>query len=184
VARPPDPDRRARTLTKAADYVLTHGLSGLSLRPLAAALGTSTRMLLYDFGSKEQLVTSVLAEVRRRQAEMYMTQVSTVDLPNRDTARLAWEWMSAEEHRPYARLLFEVYVDAMRRPEAYQQGASGIVGDWLKLFGAGMRGEEQDDLDVTIVVAILRGLLLDRMTAADPERVDRAFEKFNAMLRG
>jgi AcrR family transcriptional regulator len=37
------------------------------LRPLAKALGTSPRMLLYDFGSKEQLIDEVLAQVRRRE---------------------------------------------------------------------------------------------------------------------
>ena len=56
-------DRQVRTLDKAADYVLEHGLEGLSLRPLAAALGTSPRMLLYDFESKERLVDEVLAVV-------------------------------------------------------------------------------------------------------------------------
>ena len=49
-------------LTEAAtDYVLEHGLIGLSLRPLAAALGTSDRMLIYHFGSKDELIAAVLA---------------------------------------------------------------------------------------------------------------------------
>src|SRR5256885_17057738 len=69
MARPPDPERRDRTLAQVADYVLGHGLEGVSLRPLAAALGTSTRMLLYDFGSKEALLDEALAEIRRRLAE-------------------------------------------------------------------------------------------------------------------
>src|SRR2546430_12050912 len=74
VGRPPDPDRRAATLARAADYVLEHGLADLSLRPLAAALGTSTRMLLYDFGSKERLIAAVLAEARRREAALLAEQ--------------------------------------------------------------------------------------------------------------
>lgn len=53
---------------RATDYVLARGLAGLSLRPLAAALDTSPRMLLYDFGSKQELVSAVLAEARRRGA--------------------------------------------------------------------------------------------------------------------
>jgi AcrR family transcriptional regulator len=66
-------DRRERLAQAATDYVLAHGLVGLSLRPLAAALGTSDRMLLYHFGTKDDLVARVLrlandrsvAEVRR-----------------------------------------------------------------------------------------------------------------------
>ena len=68
MGRPADPARRERTLARATDYVLAHGLAGLSLRPLAAALDTSPRMLLYDFGSKQELVAAVLAEARRRGA--------------------------------------------------------------------------------------------------------------------
>lgn len=52
--------RRAEWTAAATDYVLERGLITLSLRPLAAALGTSDRMLLYHFGSKDDLVAAVL----------------------------------------------------------------------------------------------------------------------------
>jgi AcrR family transcriptional regulator len=52
--------RREEFAQAATDYVLEHGLIGLSLRPLAAAIGTSDRMLLYHFGSKDDLVAAVL----------------------------------------------------------------------------------------------------------------------------
>ncbi|PVG81925.1 TetR/AcrR family transcriptional regulator [Nocardioides gansuensis] len=55
-----DPQRRTEWTEAATDYVLDHGLIGLSLRPLAAELGTSDRMLLYHFGSKDELVAAVL----------------------------------------------------------------------------------------------------------------------------
>src|SRR5690349_315476 len=51
--------RRAELTDGALRYVLEQGLVGLSLRPLAAALGTSDRMLIYHFGSKDALVTAV-----------------------------------------------------------------------------------------------------------------------------
>ena len=55
-----DPVRRAALADAAAEYALEHGLIGLSLRPLAAAVGTSDRMLLYHFAGKDDLVASVL----------------------------------------------------------------------------------------------------------------------------
>jgi AcrR family transcriptional regulator len=55
-----DPARRAALAEAATDYALEHGLIGLSLRPLAAAVGTSDRMLLYHFADKDDLVASVL----------------------------------------------------------------------------------------------------------------------------
>src|SRR3954452_24016846 len=53
-------DRRQELAEAATDYVLEHGLIGLSLRPLAAAIGTSDRMLLYHFRDKDELVATVL----------------------------------------------------------------------------------------------------------------------------
>ena len=115
MARPPDPDRRDRTLAQVGDYVLEHGLEGVSLRPLAAALGTSTRMLLYDFGSKEALLDEALAEIRRRLAERLAELQSGRD----DAATLTeiWNWVSAGERLPFMRLFFETYVAALKDPE-------------------------------------------------------------------
>lgn len=53
--------RREELLDAATDHVLAHGLIGLTLRPLAAAIGTSDRMLIYHFGSHAQLVAAITA---------------------------------------------------------------------------------------------------------------------------
>lgn len=60
--------RREELVGQATDYVLEAGLIGLSLRPMAVALGTSDRMLNYHFGSKDELVASVLRESSERSA--------------------------------------------------------------------------------------------------------------------
>lgn len=52
--------RRDELAHAATDFALEHGLIGLSLRPLAAAIGTSDRMLLYHFADKDDLVATVL----------------------------------------------------------------------------------------------------------------------------
>jgi len=172
MARPPDPDRRGATLAKASDYVLEHGLAGLSLRPLAAALGTSPRMLLYDFESKEQLVDEVLAEIRRRLAAM-LGDRRELDL------RAIWEWISAPEREPFLKLFFEVYVDALARPQAHAGGAAPLVRDWLDFLDS---RSAADPATATLMVAVVRGLLLDRLSADDPERTDRAFKRFVELL--
>ena len=61
-----DPERRETWTREATDYVQVEGLIGLSLRPLAAALGTSDRMVLYHFGTKDDLVAAVLRESNQR----------------------------------------------------------------------------------------------------------------------
>ncbi len=177
MARPPDPARRARTLAKAADYVLEHGLEGLSLRPLAAALGTSPRMLLYDFESKEKLVDEVLAEIRRRLAGLLADLQSGRD----DAATLAevWDWVSAEERAPFMRLFFETYVAALKHPDRSRP----MVADWLSFLETRWQPKGLDPATATLFVAVIRGLLLDRLTATDPERTDQALRRFTGMLK-
>jgi AcrR family transcriptional regulator len=171
--RPPDPDRRAKTLERAAEYVLDHGLEGLSLRPLAAALGTSPRMLLYDFGSKEQLIDEILAEVRRREERLIAErQIDFRGAPG-DALGAVWEWVSAEERAPFMRLFFETYVDALRRPGAAQP----LVRDWVDFLE-----REVDAATATLFIAVIRGLLLDRLAADDPARTDAALERFAELL--
>lgn len=58
--------RREELLDQVVDHVLEHGLIGLTLRPLAKAIGTSDRMLLYHFGSRDDLVTAVIARSEDR----------------------------------------------------------------------------------------------------------------------
>jgi AcrR family transcriptional regulator len=185
MARPIDPDRRARTLAAATDYVLEHGLSGLSLRPLAGALGTSTRMLLYDFESKEELVMAVLAEVRRREGALLSRHLDTRLTPASDLVRILWHWLGADERAPFLKLFFEVYVAAMTRPENYSDRGRAMVTDWLDELGARFEdspGDPAATASATLLIAVLRGLLLDRLNTADKERTDAALELFAQLL--
>ncbi|RLV49338.1 TetR/AcrR family transcriptional regulator [Nocardioides mangrovicus] len=61
--------RRSELAEAATDYALEHGLIGLSLRPLAADLGTSDRMLLYHFADKDDLVTTIVRTSTHRSSE-------------------------------------------------------------------------------------------------------------------
>jgi AcrR family transcriptional regulator len=180
--RPPDPNRRERTLAKATDYVLAHGLGGLSLRPLAAALRTSPRMLLYDFGTKEALVDAILAEARRREAALLAQMRAAPTSTSGQTIRAVWSWISAQERGPFLRLFFEVYVDAMNHPERYPSGARPLVEDWLRNVPAVWGTGAPDRETTTLFIAVIRGLLLDRLVATDPERVDAALAMFADLL--
>jgi AcrR family transcriptional regulator len=176
--RPPDPSRRAATLTRATDYVLQNGLAGLSLRPLAAALGTSTRMLLYDFGSKEQLVAEVLAEARRREAALLAGWRREPGASGAATLFTIWRWIAADERAPFLRLFFEVYVDALTHPERYAGGAKAMVDDWLGVIANEWNVDTPDTATATLMIAVVRGLLLDRLATGERERTDAALARF------
>jgi AcrR family transcriptional regulator len=164
MVRPVDPNRRAAVLAKAADYVLEQGLAGLSLRPLAKALGTSPRMLLYDFESKERLIHEVLAEIRRREAGLLEAEVHTLED--------VWAWIAAPEREPFLRLFFEVYVAGLAKGEA-----EPLVRDWLDFLRTNWH-PAVDEATATLMVAVVRGLLLDRLATGDRSRTDAALHRF------
>ncbi len=184
MARPSDPERRTETLAKATDYVLAQGLAGLSLRPLAAALGTSTRMLLYDFGSKEQLVAAVLAEARRREAAL-LTEHAPRAASGKELLHGIWAWISAPERRPFLRLFFEVHLEAITHPDAYSDDGSAMVTDWLDGMQAAFTGFASSDIDpatTTLLIAVIRGLLLDQLATGDRDRTDSALARFADLI--
>ena len=83
VPRTPDEARRAELLDAAVDYVCAHGLADLSLRPLAKAIGSSPRVLLHYFDSKENLVVEIVRNGRARQQAM-MAALRLADLAPHD----------------------------------------------------------------------------------------------------
>ncbi len=109
-----DVSRQEQLLTAATNYVLTHGLIGLSLRPLAAAIGTSDRMLIYHFETRDALVTAIIGQVNDRSVEA----LGTLDKASSVRAGVLLLW--AAYQREPMRSCEQVYVQAT---------ASGLLGD-------------------------------------------------------
>jgi AcrR family transcriptional regulator len=172
-------ERRAGLLERITDYVAANGLSDLSLRPLADAVESSPRVLLYYFASKENLIAEVLAQMRARQRDVFAT------LPRNaatyaDTVRAAWKLMSAPEHERVFRLFFEVYGLALQAPERYSEFLRGAVEDWITYLAQTKLAEGYPRRDAraiaTVLLAGYRGFLLDLLATRERTRIDRAVE--------
>jgi AcrR family transcriptional regulator len=171
-------DRRVELLDRSYDYLLTHGLSGLSLRPLAAAVGSSPRVLLFLFGSKDRLIRELLARARAEEVEL----LERLHGDPVQTGLGVWEWLAAEEHRGLLRLWVESYARSLVEPEGPWAGfAQGTVRDWLELLARAQPPGERDsaagELRRTIVLAVLRGALLDLLATGDVARTTRAVRR-------
>src|ERR1700761_2588920 len=102
--------REQELLQSAYEYVLQHGLRSLSLRPLAEAIGSSPRVLLFLFGSKEGLVQALLA--RARAAELaFLNEMRADDFEC--AVRRVWQWLVAKEHRPMLVIWLETYAHSL-----------------------------------------------------------------------
>ncbi len=176
---------RDRLLAAAVDYVLAHGFSNLSLRELAAAIGTSHRMLIYHFGSKEGLLVAVIRSVEAAQREFFaQVMLTQPDLPPGDGIRLMWRHFTDPQLAPHERLFFEIYAQALQG----RSGTTGLLDDvvdaWIEPVAAFAiaRGlpAEAARADARLGVAVIRGLLLDLLATGNLRAVNAALERYIA----
>lgn len=155
----------------------------MSLRPLAKAVGSSPRVLLYLFGSKDGLIRALLTRARADEIEMLarLRQPAAGDPPPHLelAATEVWQWLSAEDHRALLKLWVEGYARSLVEPAGPWGGfARATVEDWLDLLADAQSPEERDTgagrARRTQVLAVLRGALLDLLATGDVDRTTAA----------
>ena len=181
--------RRTQLLDAAYAYVLDNGISDLTLRPLASAIGSSPRVLLYLFGSKDGLVRELLA--RARTEELALLDALSERRPSRglaDCVDALWAWLADVQHRRLLTLWVESYARSLIEPRGpWRDFARQTVDDWLDILAGvqphGRRKSAAGRAERTLAVAVLRGSLLDLLATGESERVGVGVRAFAASLR-
>lgn len=176
--QPLNQQKRDDLLRGVVDYIHEHGVVGLSLRPLATALGTSPRMLLYYFGSKEELLVRAFTNDRPDLATL-AADISTVD-ELREVALHIWAAISVGPLRRSTAVLLQVmgFSTTDTTHTSLTQFAANAVPLWTDpltdvLCRCGIPRPESL-ARATILVSGLRGMLLDQLATGDTERTDAA----------
>jgi AcrR family transcriptional regulator len=182
MARTPDLARRRELLDALIEEFATRGIGDRSLRDVAAAVGTSHRMLLHHFGSRDDLVVAIVEEVERRQMRLLG------DLPTDPGKGFAAVW--ADLHRPelrnLERLFFECYARAAQGEKPFARMVPGAVNGWLSEVEA-LQNPADGPFDPAMArlgLAVSRGLLLDLVATNDDAGVDAAATAFANLLGG
>jgi AcrR family transcriptional regulator len=173
-------NRRDELCDNALDYFLANGLADLSLRPLAEQIGTSARLLIYHFESKENLIAAVMARVRLRVQQSVIEMIKA----NRGKASMGavWHWVTSPENIPYLRLLFEVQVLALQNPANYAQFLSDTSSSWLEVIEQGLPPSIQNRTVATLCSAVIDGLMLEYMSSGDLDRTTASLNVFVSLL--
>jgi AcrR family transcriptional regulator len=168
VARSPDLERRQELLDAVVKECAERGIGDRSLRDVAAAVGTSHRMLLHHFGSRNELLLAIVEEVERRQRALLR------ELPTEPAAAIAAMWadLRRPELRPFERLFFECYARGVQGEQPFARMLPGAVEAWLADAGT------SDPARVRLGLAVMRGLLLDLVATDDRAGVDAAAQAF------
>ena len=193
VEDPPPSARKVELLELAYRYVLEHGLTGLSLRPLTTAVGSTPGVMLYLFGSKDGLVRALLARARadelallhrlrervaaaRGAGEEGDAALAGPDAGLAGVAGQVWGWLAAREHRGLLTLWLEGYARSLLEPDGPWAGfARSTVEDWLDVLAEAqppdLRDTEAGATQRTFVLAVLRGAMLDLLATGDLDRI-------------
>lgn len=175
-------ERQQDLLERAYHYALEHGLAELSLRPLASAIGSSPRVLLYLFGSKDGLVRALLTRARADELAL-LQQVRDLTEQHQPGLKLVaeqvWSWLLAEERQPLLTLWVEGYSRSLISPEGpWGEFARNSVTEWLTVLAAAQPPEHRDTTlgrdQRSLVLAVLRGALLDLLATGEKERITPA----------
>jgi AcrR family transcriptional regulator len=168
--------RQDELLELAYQYVLANGLADMSLRPLAKAIGSSPRVLLFLYGSKDALIRALLDRARSDELaviDAFKEAESGAGLA--DSARQVWDWLSAPDHRLLLGLWVEAYARSLVDPAGPWAGfAAQTVQDWLGLLASRQPPARRDSAagaaERTAVLGLLRGAMLDLLATGDLAR--------------
>ena len=165
-------------LAAAVRHALDGGIADLSLRQIAAAIGTSHRMLLYHFGSREGLLVAVTQAVEEQQRAALLGPGTTTP----QDARRSWERLSDPQLWPQERLFFELYAHALRGRPGTEGFLDGIVESWVAPVADALAKAGADErtarADARLGLAVVRGLLLDLLATSDRAGTTEAYERF------
>jgi AcrR family transcriptional regulator len=176
---------RDRLLERAIAHISQRGLTDLSLRELAAAIGTSHRMLIHHFGSKEGLWVEVIRAVEAQQRAALPELLPDPIADPGEAMRVWWRHISDPSLWPNERLFFEIYGQALQGRPGTTELLDGIVESWLEPITAINMAQGMDEPTARALgrlgIAVTRGLLLDLLATGDRAGVDAALEAWIAL---
>ena len=159
--------------------LVEHGVADLSLRPMAKRIGTSARMLVFHFGSKQQLIAEVFVEMQARlRASLAKLRLDPSPRGGRPLLRAFWDWATSSENRGHLRLQYQLQVLAAHNPDVYARYLHPNATAWVEVVVAALPPGDRDPAFATLIVAVFDGLFIELMSTGDLARTTRAIDCF------
>lgn len=173
--------RRLELLELAREYVLDQGVSNLTLRPVADAMGVTIATVIRQFGSKDALLRAIVEDINTELA-LELQAGSEPDV--RSAEDLLWtlwrEWSHDPRRRREFAVCFELYGLAIATPQSYGWFLDSVVAKWLDIIEVQLAqvpvATSEKRKVATLILALFRGLHLDLIATGDVDRVDATFE--------
>ncbi|HSN16855.1 MAG TPA: TetR/AcrR family transcriptional regulator [Gammaproteobacteria bacterium] len=175
------PSRKHELLDALIAYLGKHGIADLSLRPMAKATGTSARLLIFHFGSKEELIQQVLEEMQARLQRSFTAMAQAGR--KAPLLRAFWDWALTEPNYATLRLLYQLHMLAAQTPKIYGRYLKRNAMNWLELIQASVPEPQRDPAFVTLLGAVFDGLFMEFMSTGDRRRTTESLDTFIKMAQ-
>jgi AcrR family transcriptional regulator len=174
-------------LQRCIAYLEQSGFGQRSLREIAQGVGTSHRMLIYHFGSREGLLAAVVADIESRQRELLAGLAGTADHADlAAVSRSFWRHLSDPALAPAERLFFEIYAHALHDPDWSDRFRAAVIAAWdvplIAMFRRYGYTRAQAARRARLSLAVARGLLLDLLLTGDRRLVTGAADVFAELI--
>nr|WP_063572117.1 TetR family transcriptional regulator [Luteibacter rhizovicinus] len=177
--------RKETLLEDLLGYLLREGISDLSLRPMADAIGTSARLLIFHFGTKDNLLMEVLAEMQNRlqQSFVRLSEAASRSESSEPLFRLFWDWALQEENFVHLKLLYQLHMLVIQDSATYGPYLKGNAVNWQKMIRKTLPDCHKNAPMVTLFGAVFDGLFIELMSTGDRKRTTRALDEFVLLIR-
>jgi AcrR family transcriptional regulator len=170
------PGERARLLALTREFILARGVIGLSLSELARGVGSNNRMLLYHFGSLDELLGAAVDDILGgtvlldRLAELLRSPGSPAE-----RVAAAWRHIADPGRLPHLRLFFARFGMAVDVPDRYAEFLGEVRDRWTAMVADALRtwpGLDDPDGTAVAIVALWRGLQVQLICGEPRARIE------------
>jgi AcrR family transcriptional regulator len=176
-------ERKDELITAAKLYLLRNGVADLSLRPMAKALRTSARLLLFHFESKEKLLQCVLDSLQRDVQVSFVQSIDATRHAHQSVMKSFWLWATHPKNLPSLRLLYEVNFIAIQNPRVFSRYLANSSLNWRDVIQQALPTPLRSERFATLCGAVFDGLLIELISSGDVKRTTKALDTFVSMLR-
>jgi AcrR family transcriptional regulator len=175
--------RKQQLLEALIAYFIRHGVADVSLRPMAQEIGTSARLLIFHFRSRERLLLEVLDEMQTRMQQSMKELLGKAGVNRVAPLRMFWDWALEEQNFAPLRVLYQLQMLAAQDSKTYGKYLKRNSRNWLEVVQAILKPSYRSAALATLMVAIFDGLFIEVMSSGDRRRATAAIDQFVEMAR-